>query len=62
MTTATQPVGRIRGVRAVVGAGLRITELHEPSWPPAHDRPWGGWGPVRGALVPGTLIISAAKR
>jgi SAM-dependent methyltransferase len=47
--------------RALRDAGLWITDLHEPPWPPGHDRVWGGWGPVRGALVPGTLIISAAK-
>ena len=27
--------------------------------PEAHDRVWGGWGPVRGALIPGTAIFSA---
>jgi SAM-dependent methyltransferase len=46
---------------AVLAAGLAITGLHEPPWPPGHDRVWGGWGPVRGQLVPGTLIISARK-
>jgi len=48
--------------RALVGAKLEITDLHEPVWPPEHLRVWGAWGPVRGALVPGTLIISATKR
>ncbi|MEJ7630547.1 MAG: class I SAM-dependent methyltransferase [Nocardioidaceae bacterium] len=47
--------------RALVGAGLTLTYLHEPAWPAGHDRVWGAWGPVRGMLVPGTLIISAAK-
>ena len=47
--------------RAILHAGLTITDLHEPAWPAGHDRVWGGLGPVRGALVPGTLIISATK-
>jgi SAM-dependent methyltransferase len=47
--------------RAVVGAGLVITDLLEPTWPAGLDRVWGGWGPVRGAFVPGTLIISAVN-
>ncbi len=48
-------------VRAVTVAGLRLAGLHEPGWPAGHDRVWGGWGPERGALLPGTLIISATK-
>ncbi len=40
-------------------AGFRITGLLEPEWPAGHDRVWGGWGPERGALVPGTAIVSA---
>ena len=36
-----------------------ITDLLEPEWPEGHDRVWGGWGPERGALVPGTAIFSA---
>lgn len=48
--------------RGLIGAGLVITDLHEPVWPVGHERVWGGWGPVRGAMVPGTLILSAAKR
>jgi len=47
--------------RAVVAAGLDIVDLQEPPWPATHDRVWGAWGPVRGALVPGTLIVSARK-
>jgi SAM-dependent methyltransferase len=48
--------------RALLRAGLTITGLHEPEWPAGHEQVWGAWGPVRGALVPGTLIISATKR
>jgi SAM-dependent methyltransferase len=45
-------------VRDVVGAGFRIRDLVEPEWPQGHDAVWGGWGPERGALLPGTLIVS----
>jgi SAM-dependent methyltransferase len=37
--------------------GFRLTDLLEPEWPTGHERVWGGWGPVRGALVPGTAIF-----
>ncbi len=40
-------------------AGFRITTLLEPEWPEGHDRVWGGWGPERGRLIPGTAIIGA---
>jgi SAM-dependent methyltransferase len=48
-------------IRALLEAGLVITDLHEPPWPVDLDRIWGGWGPVRGAMLPGTLVISAVK-
>ena len=44
-------------VRALVTSGFTLEELVEPEWPPGHERVWGGWGPVRGALVPGTAIF-----
>ena len=40
-------------------AGFRITALLEPEWPEGHDRVWGGWGPERGRLIPGTAIVRA---
>ena len=46
-------------VAAIAGAGLVLEQLLEPEWPPGHDRVWGGWGPDRGALVPGTAVFSA---
>ena len=46
-------------VADVVAAGLVLDGLREPEWPPGHNRTWGGWGPVRGAQLPGTLIVSA---
>jgi SAM-dependent methyltransferase len=48
-------------VRAITAAGLRFDALLEPEWPPGHDREWGGWGPVRGALVPGTAIFTVSR-
>ena len=36
-----------------------LTALHEPQWPEGLERIWGGWGPMRGRLVPGTAIFVA---
>jgi SAM-dependent methyltransferase len=44
-------------MRALVASGFTLEDLAEPEWPPGHERVWGGWGPVRGALVPGTAIF-----
>jgi SAM-dependent methyltransferase len=44
-------------VRALVGAGLEIVDLVEPEWPDGHTQEWGQWGPLRGALFPGTVIF-----
>jgi SAM-dependent methyltransferase len=46
-------------VEILAGCGFRLTRLLEPEWPAGHDRIWGGWGPERGALIPGTAIFSA---
>lgn len=48
-------------VADVVAAGLVLDRVVEPPWPPGHDRTWGGWGPVRGALLPGTAVFVAHK-
>ncbi|HWS58151.1 MAG TPA: class I SAM-dependent methyltransferase [Actinotalea sp.] len=44
-------------VADVTAAGLRLERLVEPAWPEGHQRVWGGWGPVRGRLLPGTAIF-----
>ncbi len=44
-------------VSAIIGAGMVLERLVEPEWPAGHTRTWGGWGPARGALVPGTAIF-----
>jgi SAM-dependent methyltransferase len=48
-------------VADVVSAGLRVDRLVEPEWPDGHDRTWGGWGPVRGRYLPGTLLVGSSK-
>lgn len=48
-------------VADVVGAGLVLDGLVEPEWPEGRTEVWGGWGPVRGALLPGTLILRAHR-
>lgn len=48
-------------VRDVVGAGFVIEDVIEPEWPAGHDQVWGGWGPERGAVLPGTLIVAARR-
>ena len=46
-------------VALLAGEGFRIVRHVEPQWPEGHDRIWGGWGPERGRLIPGTAIIAA---
>jgi SAM-dependent methyltransferase len=48
-------------VGAIIGCGLQLERITEPEWPAGHDRVWGGWGPVRGVLLPGTLVVSARR-
>jgi SAM-dependent methyltransferase len=48
-------------VREVVAAGLRLVDLVEPEWPAGHERAWGGWSPLRGRLVPGTVVFVTEK-
>lgn len=46
-------------VGLLAGSGFRLTSLREPEWPAGHVRVWGGWGPERGRLLPGTAIFTA---
>jgi SAM-dependent methyltransferase len=48
-------------VRDVVAAALVLDDIVEPEWPTDHDRPWGQWSPLRGAILPGTAIFVAHK-
>jgi SAM-dependent methyltransferase len=49
-------------VRQVVAAGLVLTDLVEPEWPERNASVWGGWSPLRGALLPGTAIVVADRQ
>ncbi|GAB3047421.1 class I SAM-dependent methyltransferase [Sediminivirga luteola] len=44
-------------VALINGAGFTLTGLMEPEWPADNDKAWGGWSPLRGALMPGTVIF-----
>ncbi|YAL81930.1 class I SAM-dependent methyltransferase [Dermacoccaceae bacterium W4C1] len=46
-------------VALVAAAGLRLVALHEPAWPERNTQTWGGWSPLRGRQLPGTLIVVA---
>ncbi len=48
-------------IRDVVSAGLVLTDLIEPEWPDGLTSTWGQWSPLRGALFPGTAILSCRK-
>src|SRR5690625_4684011 len=48
-------------IREVVGAGLEIVDLIEPEWPPENSNVWGGWGPERGAYLPGSAIFATMR-
>jgi SAM-dependent methyltransferase len=43
-------------VRALRMAGFEVEDLVEPEWPASREETWGGWSPLRGALIPGTAI------
>lgn len=44
-------------VHEVVAGGFTLRDVVEPQWPPELQREWGGWSPLRGALMPGTAIF-----
>jgi len=48
-------------VADVTGAGFVVDRFVEPEWPEGRDDVWAGWGPLRGAMLPGTLIVVARK-
>jgi SAM-dependent methyltransferase len=48
-------------VREITAAGLTLVDLVEPEWPAGHEEPWGGWSPLRGAIIPGTAIFVCEK-
>lgn len=48
-------------VADLLAAGLVVTDVVEPPWPERNTQTWGGWSPLRGAHLPGTLILAARK-
>jgi SAM-dependent methyltransferase len=48
-------------VRELTAARLRLVDLVEPEWPQENQQVWGGWSPLRGALIPGTAIFVCEK-
>ncbi|GAB77230.1 class I SAM-dependent methyltransferase [Austwickia chelonae] len=48
-------------VGELLQAGFVLTGLSEPEWPEGHETTWGGWSPLRGRLIPGTLILTAER-
>jgi SAM-dependent methyltransferase len=49
-------------VSAITRADLELVGLVEPEWPPSLMSVWGGWGPVRGAMLPGTAVFAVRRR
>jgi SAM-dependent methyltransferase len=48
-------------VRLLRAAGFVLTDLVEPEWPADLDRIWEAWSPLRGRLIPGTVIFGSVK-
>jgi SAM-dependent methyltransferase len=48
-------------VREITAAGLTVVDLVEPEWPAHNTQVWGGWSPLRGRLIPGTVILSCRR-
>ncbi len=48
-------------VREISAAGLVLVDLVEPEWPAGNQQVWGGWSPLRGRLIPGTVVFSCRK-
>lgn len=48
-------------INALTATGFTIEKILEPRWPAGANHTWGQWGPERGGLIPGTLIVSARK-
>ena len=48
-------------VEEVVAAGLVLEGLKELPWKATNEATWGGWSPLRGGLVPGTLVVLARR-
>ena len=49
-------------VREIVAAGLTVVDIVEPEWPADHEQAWAQWSPLRGRLIPGTVIFVCERR
>lgn len=45
----------------IVASGFTVERVLEPEWSPENTHVWGGWGPHRGAYLPGTIIIRCRR-
>jgi len=48
-------------VDEVVAAGLILEGLRELPWKATNEATWGGWSPLRGGLIPGTMVVLARR-
>ena len=48
-------------VADVVDAGLVLEAVRELPWKETNETTWGGWSPLRGGLIPGTLLVVARR-
>jgi len=48
-------------VAALRRARFQIEAVDELGWPESNNETWGGWSPLRGRLIPGTVIFSVSK-
>ena len=48
-------------IREIVAAGLTVVDVVEPEWPDGHEQAWVQWSPLRGRLMPGTVIFVCDK-
>ena len=49
-------------VRDLVASGFAVEDVVEPEWPDGHEEVWGSWTPLRGRLIPGTVIFVSRRR
>ncbi|MGV1004682.1 MAG: class I SAM-dependent methyltransferase [Candidatus Nanopelagicales bacterium] len=49
-------------LNVLIESGFAIERVVEPEWPEWNEQVWGGWSPLRGDALPGTLIIRARAR
>ncbi len=49
-------------VAEAVDAGLVVEAIRELPWKHTNNATWGGWSPLRGGLIPGTLLVVARRQ